>query len=261
VNVCEDSEFHQPLYDESRTQRKPTGMTAPGQSRRSRQSASDPTAVQWLGGASQGPRWAVCVEMRRTIRIRSATLRRVGKWASWHRVIEVNNNDIRDRGGATLPKGKLTVLIMRIRPYATADRETCLKIFRGNVPTYFAASDESQLANFLDGQMGHLWVVVHDAGVVACGGVALDHPETGIATLCWGMVAADKHRHGIGSALLHHRIEYVAAEQPATRLLRINTTQLAQGFYERHGFVAVKVVADGYGVGLDHVVMDRLNRQ
>jgi hypothetical protein len=46
------------------------------------------------------------------------------------------------------------------------------------------------------------------------------------------------HRHGIGSALLRHRINYVAAEQPATRLLRANTTQLAQGFFERHGFLS-----------------------
>ena len=129
------------------------------------------------------------------------------------------------------------------------------------MPTYFAASDEPQFASFLDGQIGPSWVVVHDGGIVACGGVALDHPEAGIATLCWGMVAADKHRHGIGSALLQQRIDHVAAEQPATRLLRANTTQLAQGFFERHGFVAMQVVTDGYGVGLDHVVMDRLNRQ
>jgi len=148
---------------------------------------------------------------------------------------------------------------MQIRTYATADHETCLKIFRSNVPTYFAASDEPEFERFLDGQIGPLWVVVDNGVIVACGGVALDHPEAGIATLCWGMVAADKHRHGIGSALLQHRINYVAAEQPATRLLRANTTQLAQGFFERHGFAAAQVVTGGYGAGLDHVVMDRLN--
>lgn len=150
---------------------------------------------------------------------------------------------------------------MQIRPYVTADREPCLKIFRGNVPIYFAASDEAQFANFLDDQIGPYWVVVDDGGIVACGGVALDHPEAGIATLCWGMVAADKHRHGIGSALLQQRIDHIAAEQPATRLLRANTTQLAQSFFERHGFVSVQVVTDGYGAGLNHVVMDRLNPQ
>jgi ribosomal protein S18 acetylase RimI-like enzyme len=148
---------------------------------------------------------------------------------------------------------------MQIRPYATADREICLKIFRSNVPTYFAASDEPEFARFLDRQIGPLWVVADGGVIVAYGGVALDHPETGIATLCWGMVAADKHRHGIGSALLQHRINYVAAEQPATRLLRADTTQLAQGFFERHGFVAVQVVTGGYGAALDHVVMNRLN--
>jgi len=127
------------------------------------------------------------------------------------------------------------------------------------VPTYFATSDEPQFASFLDRQIGPFWVMVNDRSIVACGGVALDHPEAGIATLCWGMVAADKHRLGIGSMLLQQRIDYVATEQSATRLLRANTTQLAQGFFERHGFVSVQVVTDGYGTGLDHVVMDRLN--
>jgi GNAT superfamily N-acetyltransferase len=119
---------------------------------------------------------------------------------------------------------KLAGFTMQIRPYATADREACLTIFRSNVPAYFAATDEPQFASFLDGKIGVVWVVVDNGGVVGCGGVALDHPEPGIATLCWGMVAADKHRHGIGSALLRQRIDYVAAEQPATRLLRANTT-------------------------------------
>jgi ribosomal protein S18 acetylase RimI-like enzyme len=148
---------------------------------------------------------------------------------------------------------------MQIRSYAPADQEICLKIFRSNVPGYFAASEEPEFARFLDGKIGPLWVVVDNGVVVACGGVALEHPEAGIATLCWGMVAADKHRHGIGSALLRHRINYVAAEKPATRLLRANTTQLAQGFFERHGFAAVQALAGGYGAGLDHVVMNRLN--
>jgi len=127
------------------------------------------------------------------------------------------------------------------------------------VPTYFAASDEAEFERFLDRQIGPLWVVADNGFIVACGGVALRHPEADIATLCWGVVAADKHRHGIGSALLQHRINYVAAERPATWLVRANTTQLAQGFFERHGFAAVQVVTSGYGAGLDHVVMDRLN--
>jgi ribosomal protein S18 acetylase RimI-like enzyme len=148
---------------------------------------------------------------------------------------------------------------MQIRSYAHEDREICLKIFRSNVPTYFASSDEPEFVRFLDRQLGPLWVVADNAVIVACGGVAIDRPEAGMATLCWGMVAADSHRYGIGSTLLQHRINYVAAEQPATRLLRANTTPLARGFFERHGFVAVQVITGGYGATLDHVVMNRLN--
>jgi GNAT superfamily N-acetyltransferase len=148
---------------------------------------------------------------------------------------------------------------MQIRPYVAADYETCLKIFRSNVPAYFAASDEPEFERFLSAQMEPFWVAVDNGIILACGGIALDYPEANIATLCWGMVAADKHRHGIGSALLQHRINYVATERPTTRLICANTTQLAQAFFERKGFAAVHVATGGYGAGLDYVVMQRLN--
>lgn len=67
--------------------------------------------------------------------------------------------------------------IMQIRSYATEDREICMKIFGSDVPTYFAASDEAELARFLEGQIGPLWVLAENGVTVACGGVALIIPR------------------------------------------------------------------------------------
>src|SRR5208337_2424314 len=58
---------------------------------------------------------------------------------------------------------RLAVLsIMQIRSYAPADREICLKIFRSNVPGYFAASEEPEFARFLDGKIGPLGRLPND---------------------------------------------------------------------------------------------------
>lgn len=147
---------------------------------------------------------------------------------------------------------------MEIRSYVTDDRTTCLSIFRSNVPTYLAASDEAEFARFLDDLRVEFWVVDIDGQIRACGGVAVYYPEPDMGTLCWGMVALKFQRQGIGTALLEFRMRLVAARHPTIRRLRVNTTQVVQAFYERHGFSAIHVEPDRYGSGLDHVVMDRV---
>jgi N-acetylglutamate synthase-like GNAT family acetyltransferase len=145
---------------------------------------------------------------------------------------------------------------MKIRRYVTEDRSPCLEVFTSNVPAYFAASDELEFVRYLEKGPGPFYVVDVDGRIVACGGVAVDHPEPNVATLCWGMVAASFHRHGIGSALLDFRVRILTTEHPSVKRVRVNTTQVAQPFFEHHGFVAKSVRTDGYGTGLDHVVMD-----
>jgi N-acetylglutamate synthase-like GNAT family acetyltransferase len=145
---------------------------------------------------------------------------------------------------------------MQIRFYTIKDRSPCLEIFRSNVPAYFAASDEQEFAHFLDKLPGPFCIVEIDGEVVACGGLAADHPELNVATLCWGMVAANLHRHGIGRALLDFRMRILATEYPSTRRVRVNTTQVAQAFFQRHDFIVIGVETDGYGAGLNRVVMD-----
>jgi hypothetical protein len=58
------------------------------------------------------------------------------------------------------------------------------------------------------------WRTVGSCG--SCGGVALDHSIAGIATLCWGMVAADKHRHGKRAASASHQLRRCRAAYDPT---------------------------------------------
>ena len=126
---------------------------------------------------------------------------------------------------------------MQIPSYSTDDRATCLSIFRTNVPTYFVASDEVEFARFLDDLPAQFWVVHMDGQIRACGGIATYHPEPDIATLCWGMVALNSQRQGIGKALL----DFTKAQLPTGFWLRTNIeNDGARRFYMREGLAHVE---------------------
>jgi hypothetical protein len=54
---------------------------------------------------------------------------------------------------------------------------------------------------------------------------------------------------------LKHRLAEFLPEHPHVKRIQVNTSQKVQGFFEHHGFTAIEVRPDGYGVGLDHVRM------
>lgn len=142
-----------------------------------------------------------------------------------------------------------------VRVYVPADREACLTLFDGNVPTFFAAGEREDFAAFLDRHAAD-WafqVIERDGRVVACGGhkVASDGVTAGF---CWGMVDRALHRAGLGRALTEARLRAARATPGVTQVC-LDTSQHTRGFYERFGFVVEAVVADGYGAGLDRYDM------
>lgn len=141
-----------------------------------------------------------------------------------------------------------------IKPYVAADRDACIAVLRSNTPEHFLARDEHDFAQFLDKLPGPYFVVREAETVVSCGGIALNSDRIS-AALCWGMVAAHKHRCGIGSVLLEHRKCEFLSVHPNVGALTIHTTQKVEAFYARHGFVVNQRKVDGYGPGLDHVEM------
>lgn len=138
-----------------------------------------------------------------------------------------------------------------VRGYRSSDRDACLALFRGNVPDFFAASEEAQFAGFLDRQAAKCayQVIVRDGHIVACGGHVTE--SDGItASFCWGMVERGRHRTGLGRLLTEARLR-AARATPGVRQVRLDTSQHTQGFYARFGFETVAVVKDGYDPGLD----------
>jgi N-acetylglutamate synthase-like GNAT family acetyltransferase len=89
-----------------------------------------------------------------------------------------------------------------------------------------------------------------DGEVVCAGGIAFAVTAP-VATLCWGIVRADLHRQGIGTALLDARL--AAARAHGVERVLMDTTDAALGFFLHHGFVVTGRVRDGYGPGVDRL--------
>ena len=139
------------------------------------------------------------------------------------------------------------------RQYEAGDRDACLAVFDSNVPRYFRTAERADFGAFVEALPGPYLVLEDERRIVACGGYAL-REGAGIADLCWGMVARDRHRSGLGRELTRARMD-AARRHPGVRELALETSQLTTAFYERLGFEIVDVTPDGYAEGLDRCTM------
>ncbi|MBB6365796.1 putative GNAT family N-acyltransferase [Xanthomonas sacchari] len=137
-----------------------------------------------------------------------------------------------------------------IRPYAAQDHAACLALFDSNVPQFFDHSERAAFARFLERDAGawHYLVIVRAGAVVACGGHALND-DGRVAGFGWGMVDRRLHRQGLGRALTEARLD--ACRRSGVARIELDTSQHTQAFYARFGFAVERVVANGYGPGLD----------
>jgi len=146
---------------------------------------------------------------------------------------------------------------MKIRLYTPLDLDGCLSVFASNLAPYVSAQEMTEFWRFLRDQanVDCPYVVAEDAGQVrACGGLYVDR-ESGVATLCWGLVHRDHHKKKLGTIMLVERLAWAAAD-PAVRKVEMNTSQHTVAFFQRFGFVPLRRIADGYGYGLDRIDME-----
>jgi predicted N-acetyltransferase YhbS len=146
-----------------------------------------------------------------------------------------------------------------IRPYTEADLNACLALFDSNSPPYFDAAERADYEQFLrdPADRGEYYVLEQGAEVVACGGVWVkDGGEGGQSWggLSWGMVRGNLHGQGLGSQLTTYRLDQLRAK-PEVQEIRIETSQLTEGYYAQFGFVTVQRRPDGFAPGLDEVKM------
>ena len=157
------------------------------------------------------------------------------------------------RRGNGLPGGSELSEELNVWPFDAKLRADCLAVFDSNVPLDFRPFERRQFEEFLHELPGPYLVLRAAAGrVVGCGGYAVD--EMGIASLCWGMVSADRQKLGYGRRLLVERLARIV-DEPRCAAIRLETSQRALGFFLKMGFSLEHRVPDGIADGLDKCEM------
>ncbi len=144
---------------------------------------------------------------------------------------------------------------MLLRDYTPADKSECVRIFASNIPRYFRDHERPDFEQFLDEQ-GCPYLILQQGNekqIVGCGGYAVR--ADGGADLCWGMIAQEFHRQGLGEYLLVARLMRIVAE-PSAKSVRLGTCQLTSAFFEKYGFHVQSINAGAIANGLDDVEMN-----
>ena len=142
--------------------------------------------------------------------------------------------------------------MIHIRPYRPEDAPACMVLFDSNLPKYFTYPERDEFGAFLQRMHCPYFVAVIAEGVCACGGFVVD--DYGVSILAWGMVHSARHRLGIGTQLLHWRLDLIR-QVPHAWCVLIDTSQHSAPFFARAGFRTYRTILDGYQPGLDKVYM------
>lgn len=159
---------------------------------------------------------------------------------------------------------------MIIRAYKPEDKEKCIEIFNSNCPTFFDKAEHDLFINWLDHQASespiyksptytnseqdaYYVVELPEIGVIGCGGfyIAKDEKE---ARLAWGMIHADFHKKGYGTALYNYRKEIITTNWP-NHIITLGTSQHTYSFYQKMGLNVTATIKAGYGADLDRYDM------
>ena len=157
---------------------------------------------------------------------------------------------------------------MNIRPYGKEDRLSCITLFSSNVPLYFAEDELNDFEFWLNGKDNNVlsykntkeeyfFVLEENGEILACGGFYIPKLEKRI-NLVWGMVNANNHHMGHGTALLNYRLK-LATSMFLEYFITIDTTQLTAGFYEKFNFKSIKTSENYYAPGLHRIDMIKIN--
>jgi ribosomal-protein-alanine N-acetyltransferase len=158
---------------------------------------------------------------------------------------------------------------VNIRPYTASDFDACMTIFDSNCPLYFDELERDLFAKWLQHQSASAGFesptyadAAYDAyfvaeneheQVLACAGfyIVKEQPE---ARLAWGMVHANCHKQGFGTALYQFRKNKIKQDWPLHQIT-LGTSQHTYLFYEKMGMSVQQIIPQGYGASLDRIDM------
>ncbi len=129
------------------------------------------------------------------------------------------------------------------------DYHAVLQLLRLNTPQYFAKEEEDDFALYLKGRKECYFVVLFQQNVVGCGGINFVENTT-TARISWDIFHPDYQRKNLGSRLLYYRLDIIKGMNSIQKI-QVRTSQLAYGFYEKHGFETFEIILDYWSKGID----------
>jgi len=139
-----------------------------------------------------------------------------------------------------------------LKPYSSADRETCLDIFDANCPTYFAPNERDDYVDFLDTDTGRYEVCLVNNKIVGAFGLYGNGETT--KTLKWILIDPGSHGLGIGSAIMDRVVSLGNASE--LKYLTIAASHMSAPFFARIGAVTKATIENGWGPGMHRVDME-----
>lgn len=135
-----------------------------------------------------------------------------------------------------------------IRPYHPDDLEPLRLVFRQNTPLYFAEHEETDLIDYLNRLENPQFVYVENGQVLGTAGYYIRANETW-GGLAWVFVAPDCQQQGVGGQLVAHCLAEIR-RYPAMARIDVRTSQHADGFFAKFGFVQVDFKPDFWAPGI-----------
>lgn len=146
----------------------------------------------------------------------------------------------------------MTRLRFVFRPYRESDRETCLQLFDGNCPTFFASNERTDYERFLDDALDRYQVCLVDGHIVGAYGLYPDGPDR--LALRWIVLSPQVQGRGLGTVMMTRIVEQLRRVEGAR--LRISASHKSAPFFARFGARERSLIPDGWGPGMHRVEME-----
>jgi ribosomal protein S18 acetylase RimI-like enzyme len=144
---------------------------------------------------------------------------------------------------------------MEIRKYNNKYRAQCIAAFDSNIGQYFAPSERAEFIEYIDTLVEdseyYICIKTENEKLLGCGGIGFNASK---ASLTWGFVHKRFHGQGIGTMLTDYRLSHLK-RNTVVNTVYIETSQHTQGFYKKRGFTVTKTEPNGFGEGIDRVIM------
>ena len=128
-----------------------------------------------------------------------------------------------------------------------------MALFDANAPAYFAHNEREDYEQFLADAPAYYRVCVQDGKVVGAYGLAPE-AESSRARIRWIMTAAAQRGAGVGRYMMRQMLAQAAVAEIA--ILDIAASQKSASFFARYGAVVREQKPEGWGPGLDLVIME-----